>query len=183
MQAAPAKQLKRLMSASVTASSRLLKQDHRLITRGAMLKTLGSKPEVVVVSPILHVHVSCHLRRFPPQLTWLQLTRQQMLWHAHTLPRLLLCALHHHHAVLCCWLCCALNAVLLGVLYGMLCCCVCITLKMVIAHSMQKVTVCVVLQDKLVQGVSIEEEQLCALQHLLPDEAEKVAIDQFCKVS
>lgn len=54
VQAAPAKQLKRMMSATATASSRLLKQDHRLLTQGAMLKTLGTKPEAVVVSLTHH---------------------------------------------------------------------------------------------------------------------------------
>ena len=46
----PTKQLSSMVSANAAARRRLLKQDHRHIYRGAMLRSLEAKPEIVLVS-------------------------------------------------------------------------------------------------------------------------------------
>lgn len=93
-----------MVSATVTASSRLLKQDQRYIIRGAMLKRLGTKPEVVVVSPILHMCLSSDLKADSPQLTW-----QQMVWHAQSANT---AAMRFACTSCCAVLCCVLRCVL-----------------------------------------------------------------------
>ena len=51
------------------------------------------------------------------------------------------------------------------------------------SQNMHKVKAWCDVQDKLAQGVDLEEERRRALEDLLPDDAERAAINQFCKVS
>lgn len=51
------------------------------------------------------------------------------------------------------------------------------------SRNVNKVKAWCDVQDKLAQGVDLEEEQRRALQLLLPDDAERAAINQFCQVS
>ena len=55
--------ISRVMSAKAAASSTLLRQDHRRIYRAAMLKALGAQPEIVLVRPACHNHLSIGLQK------------------------------------------------------------------------------------------------------------------------